>query len=71
MSCLPKVSDVQRCIVKFLAERFDKVRMRNAFADARRAQAARLLAQQVGAPLDHRRDSMTLPRQGRNAAIGL
>ena len=68
MARVPKSPDVQWYFVQFLAQRLDKIRIRNAFADARRAQAARLLAQQVGPPADW--DRMALPHEGRNAAIG-
>jgi hypothetical protein len=69
MSRFPMIAHVQWCIVHFLDERLDKIRTRNAFTDARRAQAARLFAQQVGPPYDHCWDRMTLPRKGRNVSI--
>jgi hypothetical protein len=68
MSRVPKVPVIQWHLVQLFTGRLDKIRMRNALADARRAQAARLLAQQVGPPFDWNR--ITLPREGRNAAIG-
>ena len=70
MSRIRKIPDVQWYLVQFLIERLDKIRIRNAFADARRAQAARLLAQQDGPPFDRHRGRMTLPYEGGNAAIG-
>jgi len=55
-------------LILFLREQLDKVRIRNAFADARRAQFARLSAQQVAPPFDHCWD-ITLPREDRDVAI--
>ena len=70
MSRIPKIPEVQWYLVQFLVERLDKIRIRNAFADARRAQAARLLTQQVGLPFDPYWERMTPPRKDSNAAIG-
>lgn len=70
MTRFPNIAHVQRCLVQFLGERLGKIRIRNAFADARRAQAARLFAQQIGPPYDRCWDRMTLPPKGRNVAIG-
>jgi hypothetical protein len=70
MSQVRKIPDVQWYLVQFLIERLDKIRIRNAFADARRAQAARLLAQKDGPPFDSYRGRMMLPYEGRIAAIG-
>jgi hypothetical protein len=69
MSRVYKSPDVQWYLVQFLFERLDKIRIRNAFADARRAQAARLLAQHEGPPFDSYRGRMTLPHEGGNAAM--
>jgi hypothetical protein len=67
MSRVPKIAHVQRWLVRFFGERSEKIRIRNAFADAQRAQAARLFAQQVSPYFD---DGMNLPRKGRNFAVG-
>lgn len=69
MTRIPEIPEVQRYLVQFFAERLDKIRIRNAFADARRAQAARLLTQQVGLPFDPYWERMTSPHKDRNAAI--
>ena len=69
MSRAPKSPDVPWRLIHFLGEQLDKIHLRNAFADARRAQAARLLAQQVGPPFDYYRRRMTLQHEDRNAAI--
>jgi hypothetical protein len=55
-------------LVHFFGEHLDKVRIRNAFADARRAQLARLSAQQIGPPFDPCCNRM-LPREDRDAMI--
>jgi hypothetical protein len=65
-----KIAHVQQRLVQFLGKRLDKIRIRNAFADARRAQVARLFAQQIAPPYDYCRDRMTLSRKDRNVAIG-
>jgi hypothetical protein len=39
-------------LIHLFGEQLDKIRIRNAFADARRAQLARLSAQQIGSPSD-------------------
>jgi len=70
MSRVHKIPDVQWYLVQFLFERLDKIRIRNAFADARRAQAARLLAQQDGPPFDSYRGRITRPHESGNAATG-
>jgi hypothetical protein len=59
---------LEKILIYFLGKQLDKFRNRDAFADARRAQAARLLAQQIGPPLDHCWYRM-LAREDRNAAI--
>jgi hypothetical protein len=53
MSRVFKISVVQWPQVHSFMQRFGTLRTRNAFSDARRAQAARLLAQQVGPPSAH------------------
>ena len=52
----------------FLREQSDKVCIRNAFADARRAQLARLSAQQVAPLFDHYWDR-TCALENRDVAI--
>jgi hypothetical protein len=69
MSRAPKSSDAPWRLIHFLGEQLNRMRLRDAFADARRAQAARLLAQQVGPPSDHYRRRMMLQHENRNAAI--
>lgn len=49
--------NVQRSPFRFLTAWLRKIRIRNAFADARRAQTARLLSQSIGPPFDHYRRS--------------
>ena len=56
----PTGSGVRWRLIHLLRERLRKIRTRNAFADARRAQAARLLAQQVG-PLFDAAENRALP----------
>jgi hypothetical protein len=70
MSRIPKIPEVQWYFVHCLAERLDRIRVRSAFADARRAQAARLLTQQAGLSFEPYLERMTPPRKERNAAIG-
>ena len=53
MSRLSEVSVTQWPRMQTFIRRLDRVCTRNAFSDARRAQAARLLAQQAGPPLGH------------------
>jgi hypothetical protein len=65
----PKSPDVSWCLIHFLGEQLDKIRLRNAFADARRAQAARLLAQQVGPPSDDYRRRMTPQHEDRTLRL--
>jgi hypothetical protein len=69
MSRISKIPEVQWYLVQFLVERLNRIRIRNAFADAERAQAARLLTQQVGLPFDPYLDTVTHPRKDRSAAI--
>jgi hypothetical protein len=69
MSRAPKCSDVPWRFIHFLGEQLDKIRLRDAFADAQRAQSARLLAQQVVPPFDHCRWRLTLQHEERNVAI--
>ena len=69
MSRDPKCPDAQWRLINFLGEQLDKIRVRNAFADARRAQAARMLTQQVGPSFDRYWGS-TPAREDRNAAMG-
>jgi hypothetical protein len=52
MSRISEVSVMQWLKMKSFIQRLDRLCTRNAFSDARRAQAARLLAQQAGPPLD-------------------
>jgi hypothetical protein len=55
-------------LIYLLGKQWDKIRIRNAFADARRAQLARLSLQQVGSPFDPRCERERL-REDRSAAI--
>lgn len=55
-------------LIHFLGEQLDKFRIRNAFADARRAQAARMFTQQVGPSFDRCWGS-TPQREDRNAVM--
>ena len=64
-----KCPDVPWRLIHFLGEQLDKMRIRNAFADARRAQAARLFTQQIGPPFD-RCWGGTPSREDRNVVIG-
>jgi hypothetical protein len=50
-----KSPDVPWRPIHFIGEQLNKICFRDAFADARRAQTARLLAQQVGPPFDNYR----------------
>ena len=68
MSRDPKCPDAQWRLIHFLGEQLDKIRIRNAFADARRAQAARM-SQQVGPSFDRYWGSAPA-REDRNAAMG-
>ena len=51
MSHVPEVSGVQWLQMHYFIQRLYRIRTRNAFSDARRAQTARLLVQQAGPPL--------------------
>lgn len=62
----PKSPDAPWRLIHYLGEQLDKFRIRNAFADARRAQAARMFTQQVGPSFDRCWGS-TPQREGRNA----
>jgi hypothetical protein len=69
MSRAPKCPDAPWRLIHFLGEQLDKIRIRNAFADARRAQAARMSTQQAGPSFDRCWGS-TPRREDRNATMG-
>jgi hypothetical protein len=66
MSHVSEISVMRWPQLHLFIQRIERFRTRNAFSDARRAQAARLLAQQAGPPLDSRD---TIPRSGRKARL--
>jgi hypothetical protein len=55
-------------LIHLFNEQLNKIRIRNAFADARRAQLARLSAQQIGPPFEPC-FNRTRPRDDRDAVI--
>ena len=67
MPRIPLIADVHRRPAKFIVAWFGNIRIRNAFADARRAQIARLHAQPVGPLFERYPDQLKPSHEGRSA----